>query len=122
MHALIIEDEPLIAILIENILREKGYTSFAYAGSADEAVAAAQSRCPDLITSDVSLNPGNGIDAVTRICGDSRLPVIFLTSRAEEVEERRPTALVLRKPFSSTALLEAVGRVQAGGDRTPAEG
>jgi CheY-like chemotaxis protein len=64
MHALIIEDEPLIAMLIEDILRTCGYSSFAFAATVDDAVAAATSRCPDLITSDVELKPGNGIDAI----------------------------------------------------------
>lgn len=90
MHAPTIEDEPLIAMGIENILREEGYASFAYAGSADDAVAEAQNRCPDLITSDVALKPGNGIDAVEQIRSVATMPMIFVTSRPTEVEERLP--------------------------------
>ena len=117
MHALIIEDEPLIAMEIENALREKGYTSFSYAGSAAEAVAAARSQCPDLITSDVALKPGNGIDAVQEICCRERIPVIFLTSRPAEVEHRLPDHPVLCKPFSTRALLDAIESVHAGHGR-----
>ena len=50
MHALIIEDECLIAMAIEDALRDCGFTSFDVAVSADEAVAAAARKCPDLIT------------------------------------------------------------------------
>ena len=121
MHALIIEDEPLIAMEIENILREKGYASFAYAGSADDAVAEAQNRCPDLITSDVALKPGNGIDAVEQICSIAAIPVIFLTSRPTEVEERLPAYPVLCKPFSTAALLAAVDSIQSAATASPSD-
>jgi CheY-like chemotaxis protein len=47
MHALIVEDEPLIAMEIEDILRDNGYSSFAFAVSAQEAIDAVASRCPD---------------------------------------------------------------------------
>src|SRR5438309_10760925 len=68
MHALIIEDEFFTAMLIEDRLRELGFTSFAFASSENEAVAAACDRCPDLITADVQFAPGCGIDAVQLIC------------------------------------------------------
>lgn len=60
MHALIIEDESMIAIAIEDALRTCGFTSFDIAVSADEAVTAAALRCPDLITADVQLRPAAG--------------------------------------------------------------
>ena len=53
MHALIIEDEFLTAQLIEDHLRDLGYTSFSFAMDETEAIAAASDRCPELITSDV---------------------------------------------------------------------
>lgn len=42
MHALIIEDEALIAMAIEDALRGCGFTSFDVAASAQVAVAAAE--------------------------------------------------------------------------------
>ena len=79
MHALIIEDEALIAMAIEDALRGCGFTSFAVAVSADEAVAAAAHKCPDLITADVELRPGCGITAVQSICSEQPIPVLFIT-------------------------------------------
>ena len=67
MHALIIEDDQLIAMAIEDILSDLGFTSFDVATSLNEAVAAARKSCPRLITADVELNPGSGIDAVQMI-------------------------------------------------------
>lgn len=48
MHALIIEDESMIAIAVEDALRDCGFTSFDVAVSANEAATAAALRCPDL--------------------------------------------------------------------------
>ena len=41
MHALVIEDEYLIAQLIEDRLRELGFTTFSFAMDEEEAVTAA---------------------------------------------------------------------------------
>ena len=42
MHALIIEDDDLIAIAIEEVLRNCGFNSFDFAVSLDQAVMAAR--------------------------------------------------------------------------------
>lgn len=110
MHVLIIEDEPLIAMLIEDALRDCGCTSFAFAASVEQAVAAARARCPDLITADVQLSPGCGIDAVAAICGGPAIPVIFITGTAAEVDARRPGSIIVPKPFNEAALKTALGR------------
>ncbi|HEX8308302.1 MAG TPA: response regulator [Allosphingosinicella sp.] len=111
MHALIIEDEAMVALAIEDALRDCGCFSFDLACTADEAVAAAKARCPDLITSDVRLAPGCGIDAVDAICAGRPIPVIFITGTPSEVEARRPHDMILHKPFNSARLAEAVRRV-----------
>jgi|SRR5205085_1107058 len=114
MHALIIEDEPLIAMAIEDVLRDEGYSSFDFAISADDAVAAATRHCPDLITADVQLAPGSGVDAVLSICSRGRIPVVFVTSTGLEVRSRCPQHIIVAKPFRPSHLAEAV-RLAAGG-------
>ena len=96
MHALIIEDESLIAIAIEDALRGCGFTSFDVAISAEEAIAAAARKCPDLITADVELRPGCGITAVQSICSELPIPVLFVTGSPSEVRSGCPNILLLR--------------------------
>lgn len=108
MHALIIEDQFLTAELIEDRLRNLGYTSFSFAMDEEEAVAAASHRCPDLITSDVQLSRGCGIDAVRRICDEKPIPALYITGTAMLVRERCPWAVVIQKPFGMADLCEAV--------------
>ncbi len=108
MHALIIEDEFLTAELIEDRLRDLGFTSFTFAMDEAEAIAAASERCPDLITSDVQLSSGCGIDAVQRICNEKPIPILYITGTATAVRERCPWAVVVQKPFGKADLTEAV--------------
>jgi CheY-like chemotaxis protein len=52
VHALIIEDEMMIAAAIEFVLRDCGFDSFDVASSSLAAIRAAARRCPNLITAD----------------------------------------------------------------------
>jgi DNA-binding response OmpR family regulator len=108
MHALIIEDESLIAMAIEDVLRSCGFTSFDLAVSAEEAVTAAARRCPDLITADVELRPGCGITTVQSICSKQPIPVIFITGRPSEVRIRMPGHALIEKPFHADHIKEAI--------------
>jgi DNA-binding response OmpR family regulator len=111
MHALIIEDESLIAVTIEGILRDCGFTSFDIAVSNEEAIEAVRLRCPRLITADVELRPGNGIDAVNAICTGPAIPVIFITGSLGQVTSRMPDHPIVTKPFSNDAILTAVSAI-----------
>lgn len=112
MHALIIEDECLTALLIEDRLRDLGFTSFDFAMTEEEAIGAASKHCPDLITSDVQLASGCGIDAIMRICDESPIPVLYITAMAAAVRERCPSAAVIQKPFGMGDLRAGVAKVR----------
>ena len=108
MHALIIEDETLIAMEIEEVLRGCGFSSFDLAVSAEEAVAAAARTCPDLITADVQLRPGCGITAVQSICSEQSIPVLFITGSPGEVRIRMAGHALIEKPFEEDHMMKAI--------------
>ena len=105
---------------IEDALRDCGCVSFDFATSIEQAVAAVRRRCPDLITADVQLSPGCGIEAVAATCGATRIPVIFITGTAGDVDARRPGSVIVHKPFDDTAIKGALGRALAASDRDEA--
>ena len=107
MHAIIIEDESMIAIAIEDALRGCGFTSFDVAVSAEEAIAAAALRCPDLITADVELRPGCGITAVQSICSEQPVPILFITGSPGQVRTRMPGHALVEKPFIADHIMQA---------------
>lgn len=114
VHAYIIEDEYLIAKALQNMLEDLGFTKFSFARSEDAAILGANEGNFDLVTADVRLIPGDGVKAVETICAARQLPVLFITGYREELEERKPDAVVLQKPVKPDELAVAVRRVLGG--------
>lgn len=109
-HALIIEDELFLALEMEGALGTLGYPSCEVATSMQQAIAAAQRRCPDLIIADQTIVGGSGIDAISAICAEIAIPVVFVTGSGEEVREQLPEALVVDKPFDMARLKAAIDK------------
>ncbi|HWA18826.1 MAG TPA: response regulator [Devosia sp.] len=100
---LIIEDEPLIAMDIEQMVESLGHKVVGVARTHKEAVALYGKTTPKMILADIQLADGSsGIDAVNDILTQEALPVIFITAFPERLltgERPEPTFLVT-KPFS----------------------
>ena len=102
-QVLIIEDEPVIAVDLENLVRSLGHTVTSVARTRSEAVAAAQSKKPGLVLADIQLADGSsGIDAVNEILASTPVPVIFITAFPERLltGERPEPAFLVTKPFN----------------------
>lgn len=100
MHALVIEDDSLIAALIREELRDLGYTSIDIAETEVEAVVASRQRTPDLITADGALHDGSGVSAIQTIWLNSAVPVVFISGDSQGIRHSLPSAIVLEKPFT----------------------
>ncbi len=100
---LIIEDEPLIALDIEDTITSLGHRCAGIARTHKEAVRLARETQPQLVLSDIQLADGSsGIDAVNEILGGFDVPVIFITAFPERLltGERPEPAFLITKPFS----------------------
>lgn len=105
-HVLVIEDEPMIAMLLENALEEAGATSFAFASTEQEAVQQALQHAPAVIASDVHLLEGTGPNAVQQIQAElGEVPVIFITGTPQDCRPCSPPAIVLTKPVNLAQLM-----------------
>lgn len=83
-HALVIEDEPFIAMQIEDILRDGGADTVTIAATEADAIAAAHAQRPGFIASDVRLLEGTGPGAVGVIrTMFATVPVTFITAWPE---------------------------------------
>jgi DNA-directed RNA polymerase specialized sigma24 family protein len=100
---MIIEDEPLIAMDIEQLVESLGHKVTGIARTHKEAVAMYDKTQPKMILADIQLADGSsGIDAVNDILADQPIPVIFITAFPERLltgERPEPTFLVT-KPFN----------------------
>ncbi|WP_439271424.1 response regulator [Pseudochrobactrum sp. HB0163] len=100
---MIIEDEPLIAMDIEQMVEELGHEVTAIARTRKEAVSLYHQTKPAMILADIQLADGSsGIDAVNEILKQDNLPVIFITAFPERLltGERPEPAFLVTKPFN----------------------
>jgi len=104
---LIIEDEPIIAMDIETIVRDLGHNVTGVAVTRDEAVQLAMAHRPGLVLADIQLaDDSSGIDAVKDILAEFSVPVIFITAFPERLltgERPEPTFLIT-KPFQRSTV------------------
>ena len=112
-HALIIEDEMLIALEVESLLEEIGYASFDIAESPCEALRCARNHRPDLITADLRIIGGTGLEAVRDIHAElGRIPVVYVTGNPDLVRAEAD-AQIVDKPIAPTALAKACALARA---------
>ncbi|HEY3694837.1 response regulator [Phenylobacterium sp.] len=110
-HALIIEDEILIAFEVQGVLEELGFDSFDLACSPTEALALAQAHRPDLITADLRIVGGTGLEAVEAITEQmGPIPVVYVTANADLLRGHCAPAVV-EKPIAWPVLADACNRV-----------
>jgi CheY-like chemotaxis protein/DNA-directed RNA polymerase specialized sigma24 family protein len=99
---LVIEDEPIIAMDIEEILHSLGHRITGVARTEEQALELAASIRPGLILADIQLADGSsGLEAVGKILRQFEVPVIFITAFPERLltgERPEPTFLIT-KPF-----------------------
>jgi CheY-like chemotaxis protein len=112
-HALIIEDEMLIALEVESLLHDFGFESCDIVDNPKDAVKSALARRPDLVTADLRIVGGTGVEAVTAITEKlGPVPHIYVTGNADMLTGAT-AAPVVDKPLSRRALAEACQRACA---------
>src|SRR5271167_1085245 len=101
---LVVEDDPIVAHVVQQQLLRFGYEVFGTAESGEQALRQIETAQPDLILMDIRIKGGiDGIETATRILRDHHIPVIYTTgSAAEETLERarntKPYGYLI-KPF-----------------------
>jgi CheY-like chemotaxis protein len=119
---LVIEDEPIIAMDVRQLVESCGHRVVGVAATEAQAVRLAAAKRPGLILADVNLGAGgDGISAVHRIQQQLKVPVIFVTAYPERLltAETMEPAFVISKPFEPLAL--AIATYQAVSSVVPIE-
>ena len=113
-EVLIVEDEPLIALDLQNAVEDLGHTVVEVARTHREALAAVERHKPGLILADIQLADGSsGLEAVNEILGALEVPVIFITAYPERFLTGAPPepAFLIAKPFSVETLRAVISQV-----------
>ena len=110
---LIVEDDMIISLVIENMIKELGHTVVAKAVSGEEAVELAENHQPDLVLMDIRLKGEmDGIEAVTAIREKINTAVIYLTGNSDRVNYDRAQSTdfidLITKPFTISDLTKSL--------------
>ncbi|HUT38636.1 MAG TPA: response regulator [Methanoregula sp.] len=110
---LVVDDEAIITMQLEERLSTMGYTVAGMAATGEEAIDKARQVKPDLVLMDIVM-PGkmNGIEAAKIIAEELHIPVVFVTSYAddtviEKAKHVRPYGYIV-KPFNELEIKAAI--------------
>jgi two-component system response regulator ChvI len=110
----LVDDDRNILTSVGMLLEQEGYHVRSYADGAS-ALTALQATPPDLAILDIKMPRMDGLELLRRLRQNGDLPVIFLTSKDEEIDELMGLNAgaddYIRKPFSQRLLLERVKAV-----------
>ena len=111
---LIIEDEPVISMDLEELVKDLGHRVTHVARTRAEAMQAVKEHFPGLVLADIHLaDHSSGLDAVNEILGGREVPVVFITAYPERLltgSRPEPTFLIA-KPFRSETVKAAISQV-----------
>jgi two-component system response regulator ChvI len=110
----LVDDDRNILTSVSMALEAEGYRIDAYTDGAS-ALTGLQDRPPDIAILDIKMPRMDGMELLRRLRQKSDLPVIFLTSKDEEIDELFGLKMgaddFIRKPFSQRLLVERVKAV-----------
>jgi DNA-directed RNA polymerase specialized sigma24 family protein len=119
---LIIEDEPLISMQLEDLVRSLGHEICGTAATRTQAVDIVSEKTPGLVLADIQLADGSsGLDAVDDILEMGSVPVIFITAYPERLltgDRTEPTYLIT-KPFHEDTVRAAISQALFFGSSRP---
>lgn len=111
---LIIDDEPKIVEICRDYLAAAGF-GVRQAGDGPSGLSAARGEPPDLIVLDLMLPGMDGMQVCRELRRESRVPIIMLTARVEEIDKLKGLELgaddYMTKPFSPRELVARVKTV-----------
>jgi two-component system response regulator ChvI len=121
----LVDDDKNILTSVTMLLEQEGYRVRTFSDGVS-ALGALSASPPDLAILDIKMPRMDGLELLRQLRQSSDLPVIFLTSKDEEIDEL--TGLnagaddYIRKPFSHRLLLERVKAVLRRKEKTPSTG
>ncbi|MHA6346899.1 response regulator [Roseivivax sp. CAU 1761] len=117
LRALLVEDEALIALLIEEYLQDAGVADVVVAGTLSEGLEAARSGRFDCAILDVNLGDARS-DAIADVLAERRVPFAFSTGYGSEgLAARHNHRPVVTKPAQTSAYQALIAELLEGGPR-----
>ena len=113
-HILLVDDDALMRRSLAYNLEQAGFHASA-AANAEDALALARQKPPDLVLLDIGLPGMDGLDAIKRFKEQFHVPVIFVTARRRNLDEVVGLELgaddYITKPFDVDVLIAHIKAV-----------
>lgn len=113
-HIVLVDDDENILTSVSMALESDGHRVVAF-GDGAEALEGILANPPELVISDIKMPRLDGMEMLRQLRRQSEVPLIFLTSKDEEIDEVLGLTLgaddYVKKPFSQRLLLERVKAV-----------
>lgn len=111
LKILVVEDEYLVATLIQDVLEAAGCVVLGPIPRLDEAIDAARAGLYDAAVLDVNLG-GNRVFPVADALSDRHIPFVFVTGYGTgSLPPEHHAQLTIRKPFRNDDLLSALAEL-----------
>ncbi|WP_454279681.1 response regulator [Sphingomonas sp. Marseille-Q8236] len=121
LNLLVIEDEALVAMLVEDALTLHGHRVIGIADTVAAAMALAEQDRPDLVLCDVKLADGDSGLTAAQLLADRGIPCIFLSGNCPDRGGHPLVIGCIAKPFRAGSLGAAVrAAYQVAMGQTPA--
>ncbi|ACA44690.1 response regulator transcription factor [Clostridium botulinum] len=105
---LIIDDEEDIVRLIRTVLKKEGFQNIYYATNLEDGFKEFNKTEPDIVILDIMLPDGEGYELCKTIRSKSKVPILFLSAKGEEIDKILGFAIggddYITKPFSTKEL------------------
>jgi two-component system, response regulator PdtaR len=113
MLVLIVEDQPIIAMMLAWQLEEDGYHVLRPVANAQDALVLAEKAAPDLALVDIHLQGSvDGVELARTLQGRFDVPCIFITAEPSSARASPDAALgVIAKPYSTMTLRRCLAAV-----------
>ena len=121
----LVDDDENILTSVAMALEAEGFAVQKFTNGED-ALEGINRRAPDLAVLDIKMPGMDGMELLSRIRRGSQLPVIFLTSKDEEIDEMLGLKMgaddYIRNPFSQRLLIERIRAVMRRADAAAQDG
>jgi two-component system response regulator ChvI len=121
----LVDDDRNILISVQMTLEQEGFTVVTYTDG-ESALQALLAKPADLAVLDIKMPRMDGMELLQKLRARSAMPVIFLTSKDDELDELMGLRLgaddYITKPFSQRLLLERIRALLRRNEASRAEG
>lgn len=112
---LIVENEPIIALDFEYIIKDLGFESLGKISEGKKALTIISKNKPDIVLLDINLNHNVSGYEIAEVLLEKKIPFIVITGSADEVSLKRISDLkadgVLIKPVYRSELEKTINEI-----------